>query len=111
MNFVLVVRVVTFSKDSKGDPFMAPAKSTRKQRGDKQEQAGGAQCIEAPVSCRGLRLPDFVVEGSQAGESQAGSLQALAHAAGELHAQEHLQQVASVATSGSARSRTPARGV
>jgi len=108
MNFVLVVRVVTFSKDSKGDPFMAPAKSTRKQRGDKQEQAGGAQCIEAPVSCRGLRLPDFVVEGSQAGESQAGSLQALAHAAGELHAQEHLQQVASVAPSGSARLRRAA---
>ena len=52
-----------------------------------------------------------MVEDSQAGESQAGSLQALAHAAGELHAQEHLQQVASVATSGSARSRTPARGV
>ena len=66
---------------------MAPAKSKRKQRGDKQEQAGGAQSIEAPVSCRGLRLSDFVVEGSQAGESQAGSLQALAHAAGELHAQ------------------------
>jgi hypothetical protein len=33
---------------------------------------------------------DLVVEGSQAGESQAGSLQALTHAAGELHAQEHL---------------------
>ena len=42
---------------------------------------------QAPVSCRGLGLSDFVVEGSQAGESQADSLQALAHAAGELHAQ------------------------
>ena len=53
------------------------------------------------MSYRGLGLSDFVVEGSQAGESQAGSLQAVAHAAGELHAQEHLQQVASVAPSGS----------
>ena len=51
-----------------------------------------------PVSCRGLGLSDFVVEGSQAGEIQAGSLQALAYAAGELHAREHLQQVASVAS-------------
>ena len=41
---------------------------------------------------------DVVVEGSQAGEIQAGSLQALAYAAGELHAREHLQQVASVAS-------------
>jgi len=49
-----------------------------------------------------------MVEDSQAGESQAGSLQALAHAAGELHAQEHLQQVASVAPSGSARPRRAA---
>ena len=67
--------------------------------------AGGAQCTEASVSCRGLGFSDIVVEGSQAGESQAGSLQALAYAAGELHAQEHLQQVASVAPSGSARPR------
>jgi len=67
-----------YSKNSKGGPPMTPAKSKRKQRGDKQEQAGGAQCTEAPVSCRGLGLSDFVVEGSQAGEkSQAGSLQAL----------------------------------
>ena len=100
-----------FSKDSKGGSPQAPAKSKCKQRGGKQEQAGGAQCIEAPVSCKGLRLFDFVVEGSQARESQNGSLQAFVHAAGELHAQEHLQQVASVAPSGSARSRTPARGV
>jgi len=57
------------------NPPKAPAKSKRKQRGDKQEQAGGAQCTEAPVSCRGLS--DFVVEGSQ-----ADSLQALAHAVG-----------------------------
>ena len=62
-------------------------------------------------SVEGLGLFDTVVEGRQAGKSQAGSLQALAHAAGELHAQEHLQQVASVAPSGSARSRTPAKGV
>ena len=71
-----------YSKNSK-DP-KAPAKSKRKQRGDKQEQAGGAQCTEAPVSCRGLS--DFVVEGSQAGESQAGSLQALVH--GEVGLQQ-----------------------
>ena len=51
---------------------------------------------------------DFVVEGSQAGESQADSLQALAHAARELHTREHLQQVASVAPSGSARPRRAA---
>jgi len=37
----------------------APAKSKRKQRGDKQKQAGGAQCTEAPVSCRGLGLSDL----------------------------------------------------
>ena len=55
--------------------------------------------------CRGMGLSNFVVEGSQAGESQTGSLQALAHAAGELHAQEHLQQVASVVPRGSARPR------
>ena len=55
------------------------------------------------MSCRGLGLSDIVVNGSQAGESQAGSLQALAHAAGELHEQEYLQQVTSVAPSGSAR--------
>jgi len=36
------------------------------------------------------------------------ALLALAHAAGELHAQELLQQVASVAPSGSARSRCAA---
>ena len=36
-----------FSKDSKRGPPKAPAKPKRKQRGDKQEQAGGAQCIEA----------------------------------------------------------------
>jgi len=83
------------------NPPKAPAKSKRKQRGDKQEQAGGAQCTEAPVSCRGLS--DFVVEGSQ-----ADSLQALAHAVGELHAREHLQQVASVAPSGSERPRRAA---
>jgi hypothetical protein len=53
------------------------------------------------VSCRGLS--DFVVEGSQ-----ADSLQALAHAVGELHAREHLQQVASVAPSGSERPRRAA---
>jgi len=60
------------------------------------------------VSCRGLGFSDIVVEGSQAGESQAGSLQALAHAAGELRVQEHLQQVAGVAPSGSARPRRAA---
>ena len=60
------------------------------------------------MSCRGPGLSDFVVEGSQAGESQVDSLQALAHAAGELHAREHLQQVASVAPSGSARPRRAA---
>ena len=55
------------------------------------------------MSCKGLGISDFVVDGSQAGERQADSLQALAHAAGELHAQEHLQQVACVAPNGSAR--------
>ena len=45
-----------FSKGSKGGPPKAPAKPKRKQRGDKQEQAGGAQCLEAAVSCRGLGL-------------------------------------------------------
>jgi len=35
-----------FSKGIKVGPPKAPAKSKRKQRGDKQEQAGGAQCTE-----------------------------------------------------------------
>ena len=60
------------------------------------------------VSCRGLGISDFVIDGSQAGKRQADSLQALVHAAGELHAQEHLQQVASVAPNGSARRRRAA---
>jgi hypothetical protein len=33
-----------FSKGSKGGPPKAPAMSICKQRGDMQEQAGGAQC-------------------------------------------------------------------
>ena len=73
-----------YSKNSK-DP-KAPAKSKRKQRGDKQEQAGGAQCTEAPVSCRGLGLSDFVVEGSQAGESQALFASACASSRGATRA-------------------------
>ena len=38
------------------------------------------------MSCRGLGLSDTVVVGSQAGESQAGSLQALVH--GEVGLQQ-----------------------
>jgi hypothetical protein len=37
-------------------PRLPPWQSKRKQRGDKQEQAGGAQCTEAPVSFRGLGI-------------------------------------------------------
>jgi hypothetical protein len=77
---------VVYSKNSKGGPPKAPAKSKRKQRGDKQEQAGGAQCTEAPVSCRGLGLSDFVVEGSQAGESQALFASACASSRGATRA-------------------------
>ena len=60
------------------------------------------------VSCRGLGISDFVIDGSQARERQADCLQALAHAAGELHALEHLQQVANVAPNESARRRRAA---
>jgi hypothetical protein len=76
-----------FSKSSKGDSPQSPAKSKRKQRGGKQEQAGGAQCTEAPVSGRGLGLSDIVAEGRQAGSFSActrsrGATRAGAPAAG-----------------------------
>ena len=49
-----------------------------------------------------------MIDGSQARERKADCLQALAHAAGELHALEHLQQVANVAPNESARRRRAA---
>ena len=45
-----------YSKNSKGGPPKAPAKSKRKQRGDKQEQAGGAQCTEVVYIQRYLTM-------------------------------------------------------
>jgi uncharacterized protein YigE (DUF2233 family) len=74
-----------FNKGSKGAPLRLLPNLNASRGGTSRSSQVVLNAQRYLCSVEGLGLFDTVVEGRQAGKSQAGSLQALAHAAGELH--------------------------